>query len=145
MTIPNWISLALIPAFFLAAWLSGLGLLATGAHVAAGLVALVVAVGLFALGLVGGGDAKLLAAAGLWLGPQAATPFLFWTAVAGGLLALALLASRRAPATAVARAPAWARRLLTPREGIPYGVAIAAGAMAALSHAGLAGVGHGGV
>jgi prepilin peptidase CpaA len=51
---------------------------------------------LFALGGMGAGDVKLLAAFGAWLGPWGA----FWTAVygaiAGGVIAIPLLIARRA-------------------------------------------------
>lgn len=47
---------------------------------------------LFWLGGFGGGDAKLLAAVGATLGPEALFTFLFWTAIAGGLFAAIALA-----------------------------------------------------
>src|SRR4051812_30411883 len=71
-TIPNWISLALIAAFPLAALAAGLPLAGLGLHAGVGAAALVAAMVMFALGWIGGGDAKLFAAAGLWLGWPAA-------------------------------------------------------------------------
>lgn len=60
---------------------------------------------LFWLGGFGGGDVKLLAAVGAVLGPRALLPFLFCTAVAGGLLAaIALLRGKRDLAYAPAMA-----------------------------------------
>ena len=51
---------------------------------------------LFWLGGFGGGDAKLLAAVGATLGPRALLAFLFYCAIAGGLLAaIALLRGKR--------------------------------------------------
>jgi len=51
---------------------------------------------LFWLGGFGGGDAKLLAAVGATLGPREFPTFLFYVAIAGGLLAaIALLRGRR--------------------------------------------------
>ena len=51
---------------------------------------------LFWLGGFGGGDAKLLAAVGATLGPRALLAFLFYCAIAGGLLAaVALLRGKR--------------------------------------------------
>jgi prepilin peptidase CpaA len=137
MTIPNRISLVLVPAFFLAAVLARMSPPDIAWHVGLGMAAMALAVGAFAIGLMGGGDAKLMAVAGLWLGPMAATPFLFWMAVAGGVLAALLLAARRLPTGVAEAAPAWTRRLLTPRGGIPYGVAIAAGAIVAFPRSGL--------
>jgi prepilin peptidase CpaA len=45
---------------------------------------------LFALRGLGGGDVKLLAALGAWIGPGAALWMVLWAAVAGGPLALAV-------------------------------------------------------
>ena len=51
---------------------------------------------LFWLGGFGGGDAKLLAAVGVTLGPRALQAFMLYSAIAGGLLAaVALLRGRR--------------------------------------------------
>ncbi|MDP3300196.1 MAG: prepilin peptidase, partial [Phenylobacterium sp.] len=67
-TIPNWISLALIVAFFPTALLLGLPLDVLGLHVGLGVGALVAGMVMFALGWIGGGDAKVFAASALWLG-----------------------------------------------------------------------------
>jgi prepilin peptidase CpaA len=130
-TIPNWLCAVAALAFFpvaLACGLSPMGyLLALGLFVAA----LAAGMAMFAFGWIGGGDAKLFAVCGLWLGGAAIWPFLAWTAVAGGALALGLLFGRRmAQAVPLAQAP-WLARLLTPGENVPYGVAIAVGALAA--------------
>ena len=50
-------------------------------------------------------------------------------AVLGGALALLILAYRRCPAYAFPL-PNWALRLHAKGEGMPYGIAIAAGALA---------------
>jgi prepilin peptidase CpaA len=133
-TIPNWISATLTLAFAPAALLLGLSLGAIGVSFAVGVGVLILAVGMFALGWIGGGDAKLMAAAALWVGLRGLAPFALYTALAGGALALALVALRSAwirPLAAVG--PAWARRLATPGESAPYGVAIAVGALAAFA------------
>ena len=136
MTIPNRISLLLVPAFFAAALLARLSPEAIAWHAGVGVAALIVMAGCFAMGWLGGGDAKLLAAASLWVGPGAAIWFVFATALAGGALALALLLVRATP-WLYGRGPEWLRRLLTPKGAIPYGVAIAAGAIAAFPASGL--------
>lgn len=131
-TIPNWMSGLLIVAFFPTAVALGLSLPQVGAHAAVGALALGFGVIMFALRWIGGGDAKLFAAAGLWLGWAAAGPYLFYTAVAGGALALALIGLRSMWMRAlVDNGPGWIGRLATPGESTPYGVAIAVGAMAA--------------
>jgi prepilin peptidase CpaA len=58
-------------------------------------------------------------------------PFLAWTGVAGGALAVSLLLLRRTPVANLVAGPAWVGRLLEPKGDVPYGVAIAVGALAA--------------
>jgi prepilin peptidase CpaA len=133
--IPNWISLALIGGFALAVAAA----LAAGAapgglalNLAVGAGALVAGLVMFAAGWIGGGDAKLFAAAALWLGWPAAVPYLGVTCLAGGGLALLLLGLRSTFVRPLAAAgPAWFARLAEPGESVPYGVAIAVGALAA--------------
>jgi len=131
-TIPNTLPLALIVAFPVAALALGLPLSAIGLGFAVGAAALVVGMGMFAARWIGGGDAKLFAAAALWLGLPGLMTYLLITGVAGGVLAVSLLALRSTPVRAVMPAgPAWFARLAQPGENVPYGVAIAVGALAA--------------
>jgi prepilin peptidase CpaA len=131
-TIPNWVSLALIAAFFPAALVSGAPLGEVGLCLAVGLGGLVLGMGMYAAGWIGGGDAKLFAVCGLWLGWPAALPFMLYTALAGGVVTFGILALRSGwVAPAVAGAPSWLRNLGAHRGPLPYGVAIAAGALAA--------------
>ncbi len=133
-TIPNWISAALTLGFAPAALIVGVSLGAIGISFAVGLGVLVLAAGMFALGWIGGGDAKLMAAAALWVGLKGLAPFALYTGLAGGALALGLVALRSAWLRPLADAgPAWTRRLATPGEAAPYGVAIAVGALAAFA------------
>jgi prepilin peptidase CpaA len=130
--IPNRLSLALVVAFAPAALLVGLSPAAIGVCLIVGLAALLVGVAMFAAGWIGGGDAKLFAAAALWLGWPAVGSLLVWTTLAGGALALGLLAARKATWPVLAsRGPPWVGRLLEPKGDVPYGVAIAFGALAA--------------
>ena len=131
MKIPNWISGLLVLAFFPAALLVGLSLQAIGIHVAIAVTALMIGLGLFALNLLGGGDVKLMAAACLWLGLSGSGVFVLATAVVGGLFSLALLAGRVWLQPYVGAGPGWIVRLMEPKGHIPYGVAIAAGALVA--------------
>ena len=138
-TIPNWISLALVVAFVPAALASGASLSAIGLCLAVGFAALVLGMGMFAVGWIGGGDGKLLAACALWMGWPAVAPFLLCTALAGGALTFAVLALRSGwVAPLVAGGPVWVRRLGQPGGDLPYGVAIAAGALIAFPKALLA-------
>jgi prepilin peptidase CpaA len=131
-TIPNWLSLALIAGFPLAAVAVGLPLSIIGLNLGAGAVALVLGMAMFALGWIGGGDAKLFAAAALWLGLEPSLTYLAVTGIAGGALAVGLLGLRSGYVRPfVLSGPAWFARLAEPGENVPYGVAIAVGALAA--------------
>src|SRR3954452_20254408 len=68
MTISNRVSLALAAGFLALAAVSGMEFYDILSHLGAGLTVLVVAFGCFAMGWVGGGDAKVVAAAALWFG-----------------------------------------------------------------------------
>ena len=129
MRIPNRLTLGLCAAFLLIAPVAGLSWQDILSHLAAGSCMLLAGILLFSLGWVGGGDAKLLAAASLWLGFEPLVPFLGYVAIFGGALAIAILAYRSMPAGALPL-PGWAARLHHKGEGMPYGVAIAAGALA---------------
>jgi prepilin peptidase CpaA len=133
--IPNSISLALALAFAAAAGValaSGMALSAVGLDLVVGAGALIVGIAMFALRWIGGGDAKLFASAALWLGWPALPTYLVMTALAGGGLALLLMFLRSSPVRPLVPAgPAWFVRLVEPGESVPYGVAIAIGALAA--------------
>jgi prepilin peptidase CpaA len=131
MTIPNWISGLLILAFFPAAVMVGLSPMTVLTHVGVAAVALFVGMGLFAMRVIGGGDAKLMAAACLWLGITGSAMFVLWTGVAGGVFCLTLMFARTQLRPYVHGAPHWIDSLLEPRGDIPYGVAIAVGALMA--------------
>jgi prepilin peptidase CpaA len=137
MTIPNWISGALIVGFFPAALAVGMPPMTVALHVGMAVAALVCGMLMFALRWLGGGDAKLMAAAMLWLGLTGSLMFMLYTAVAGGLFCLILMGLRANIGPFLFGAPAWATRLLEPKGDIPYGVAIAAGALLAFPSSGL--------
>jgi prepilin peptidase CpaA len=94
------------------------------------LLVLGVGLGIFALGLMGGGDVKLLVVLSLWTGWHEATlQFLFLTAIMGGLLVVVVLLMRALlpgfwPKNAEGKRTL--PRLLTRKEPVPYGIAIAA-------------------
>jgi prepilin peptidase CpaA len=89
-------------------------------------LALAIGTFLFGRGILGGGDVKLFAATVLWFDLGAAGRFLVWTALAGGVLAVAIIVGRTLPWPGAIRSRV---RVLQPKAGIPYGIAIAAGAI----------------
>ena len=129
MTIPNRVSLALLAAFVAAAPLTGMPWPQFFSHLLAGFGMLALGILMFARGWIGGGDAKLLAAAMLWLGFDNGIQYAFLVAQMGGVLAAAILAYRSlVPPLWLAGQP-WALRLHDRRTGIPYGVALGAAAL----------------
>jgi len=91
-------------------------------------LALVIGTFLFGRGLLGGGDVKLFAATVLWFDLGGALRFLAMTAIAGGLLAVLIIVLRVLPWPPAIRSRV---RVLQAKAGIPYGIAIAAGAILA--------------
>jgi prepilin peptidase CpaA len=81
-------------------------------------IALIVGMFLFSRGWIGGGDAKLYAVTALWFALNGAVMLLFFTTIAGGVLAAAFIAARLS-----------GLRKIVPKADrrIPYGVAIATG------------------
>ena len=129
LTIPNWLNLMLAGLFVPAAAISGVPMEIIGGHLMVAALAFMVAFGLFAFNIFGGGDAKMIPAVMLWLGPDAGITFIFVMALAGGAFALLILSVRRLmPAAAL---PGLIRAPFEENAGVPYGVAIAAGVLVA--------------
>jgi prepilin peptidase CpaA len=129
MTIPNRVSLLLVAGFFVLAVLGGMPLASIAMHVAAGLTVLVIAFACFAFGWVGGGDAKVAAAAGLWFGFPPLASYLVYASLFGGALTLLMLQFRRWPLPYSLVSQEWLQRLHHKDSGIPYGIALALGAL----------------
>ncbi len=126
MTIPNRLVLALASGFFVMAPLVGLGWSDIELHMGLGLAALAFAFALFSFGWIGGGDAKLFAATCLWLGPETIPAYGIHVALCGGALTLLLLFWRTIPLPSMLPPQRWLMRLHSPKEGVPYGIALAA-------------------
>jgi len=129
MTISNRVSLWLIAGFFLVAALSGMPASEMLMHCAAGLVMLAAAFTCFAFGWIGGGDAKVAAAAALWFGFAHLVDYLLIASVLGGALTLFILMFRQWPLPYALVGQHWLLRLHHKDTGIPYGIALAAGAL----------------
>jgi prepilin peptidase CpaA len=129
MTISNRISLTLVAGFFALALILRMDPMIVLAHVGAGALVLAVAFVFFAMGWIGGGDAKLAAATALWLGFELLLPYLLYASLFGGALTLFLLQVRYLPLPKLLAAQPWAVRLHSKDCGIPYGIALAASAL----------------
>jgi prepilin peptidase CpaA len=130
MTISNRVSLALLGGFLALAVLSGMGIQDILCHAATGAAVLAVAFACFAFGWVGGGDAKVAAAAALWFGFGHLLDFLTYASLFGGALTLLLLQFRQWPLPYPLANQPWLLRLHDKETGIPYGIALAIGALA---------------
>jgi prepilin peptidase CpaA len=133
--IPNAASLGialLYPAHVLA---SPLPVDWSGALIVAGIL-FAVGIVLFAKGMVGGGDVKLLSAAALWAGPHLILPLLIVMGLTGGLLSVIAWLLQYLQRV---RTVGWAALTLPQPDGrvferVPYGVAIVAGGAYAAIH-----------
>lgn len=129
MTISNRVSLALAAGFLLLAFVSGMEFQDILSHLGAGLAVLVVAFGCFAMGWVGGGDAKVASAAALWFGFGHLLNFLLYASLFGGVLTLLLLQFRQWPLPFVFAGQPWLLKLHDKESRIPYGIALGVGAL----------------
>jgi prepilin peptidase CpaA len=129
MTISNRVSVGLAAGFLILAIASGMGWSDILSHVGAGGAVLVVAFGCFAMGWIGGGDAKVAASAALWFGFAHLMDYLLLASIFGGALTLALLQFRQWPLPYVFSGQAWLLKLHAKESGIPYGIALAIGAL----------------
>jgi len=129
MTISNRLTLARAAGFFIMAPWVGLGWQEMAWHGATGLGVLAIGFGLFAMGWIGGGDAKLMAATALWFGTGELLNYLLYFALLGGALTFILLQFRLFTLPAFAAKQEWVQRLHTKNGGVPYGIALAIAAL----------------
>ncbi|MGC2810945.1 MAG: prepilin peptidase [Bradyrhizobium sp.] len=129
MTISNRVSLLLAAGFVVLGVASGMGFHDMLLHVAAGMVVLTAAFICFTMGWVGGGDAKVAAAAALWFGFAHLMSYLVYASLFGGALTLLLLQFRQWPLPYALAGQAWLLKLHAKESGIPYGIALAVGAL----------------
>ena len=87
---------------------------------------------LFALGWIGGGDAKLAAVTALWFGADHAPAYLIYMALLGGAFTLAILQFRVLTLPACLQKRSWIARLHSRGSAVPFGVAMALAALVVL-------------
>lgn len=134
MTISNKVSLALMAGFMGFAFLIGMDVQAMLWHWAMFGVILLGGFSLFAFNVIGGGDAKLAAATGLWFGWSHAASYLLLAAALGGVLTLLMLKFRsELLPERLSRVP-WINRLHDTNNGVPYGIALGISAVIIYPH-----------
>lgn len=124
MTIPNRIPVILLASFLVVAPFVGLTWTGFGLHLLAGLIVFSVGFSLFALNVMGGGDAKLLTAAAVWYGfSPSLLSFVIHVAYLGGILTIAILLLRARSSTVLAMGLPLPHSLLGAKK-VPYAIGI---------------------
>jgi prepilin peptidase CpaA len=139
--IPNRLTLTGLVLGALAALATG-GPIGLGLALAALVVAFLIGIAGFALGAIGGGDAKFLMVGAALVGWQQLLPYLLATAALGAVLAVGVVVWQRRGIEATVMTRDLAKSVFTlgrkgyrgrvgdeGRLAVPYGVAIAAGAL----------------
>jgi prepilin peptidase CpaA len=129
MRLPNWLTFVIAASFGALASSVHMPLDVIGANYLCALTVLAGGFALFAFGWIGGGDAKLAAGIAAWLGWESVAEFLLIGAILGAALTLLILQLRRRPLPVALHKEAWVVRLHDTKEGVPYGVALAAAAL----------------
>lgn len=125
MTIPNRVSVILVASFLLIAPFAGLAWPVIGMHLLAGLAVFAACFALFAMNVMGGGDAKVLTAAAVWFGLGTnLVVFLVTVSMIGGLLTIGFLMMRAREDVLLATRIPLPAHFLDRTAGIPYGIAI---------------------
>lgn len=115
-------------------------------HLISGGLMFTIMLTLFFLGLFGGGDAKLIPAIALWVGINGLPVFLLITTITGGILAVLSIGLRKTNIgkrilTLTIRnenlKTGWCGAMARGENVVPYGIAIAIGALWSFAHIGL--------
>lgn len=100
-------------------------------HGATAAVLLIAGYAFFSLGYIGAGDAKMMAAIGLWLGVAPSVIFVILAALAGGVLAGAIGIWFMIHVETGLRSERADKLLAAMKPDVPYGLALAMGAILA--------------
>jgi prepilin peptidase CpaA len=139
MTIANRVSAVLVITFAVVAPLTGMEWVTYGWHFAACGLVLAVTFGMFAIGGMGGGDAKLMAATALWMGFNVdLLNYLVISSFIGGVLTLAIVTFRKSPLANITGQNLFLRHFADSKVGVPYAVALGLGGLAAYPDSALA-------
>lgn len=129
MNISNKVSLILIAGFAVFAFSMGMDTQTVIWHFATFMLVLSVGFCLFALNIIGGGDAKLAASTALWLGWSYTGTYIVLASFIGGLLTLAILKFRSHIIPEKLNKTEWVLRLHDKNNGAPYGIALGLSAL----------------
>lgn len=134
--IPNSVSVVIIGAFavaFVPLELSGHSgniFQSIASHIGAAGIVFVVTAFMFAIKKLGAGDSKFATAVALWVGFKGLVPFIFFMSLAGGIIAgFSLYLQKKKPFKNPTEGN-WIDKVQKGGGAIPYGIAIAFGALA---------------
>lgn len=140
--IPNLVPAVIVLAFALAFGVTTLTgqqpliFLKLSSHLSAAGVVLLITMAMFGMRVLGAGDSKFAASVALWAGIPGLPAFLVYMALAGGLLGAASLALRKWKPLKLPLTPllvdTWPQKAQEGHNSVPYGVAIAIGALVAM-------------
>ncbi|MEO0326960.1 MAG: prepilin peptidase [Pseudomonadota bacterium] len=129
MTIPNFVSGALITGFIVAAYLVGFDWNTIMWHWIVFFMVLFAGFTLFSFGVMGGGDAKLAAATALWFGTGHVVEYIYMVSILGAVLTIGIIIFRGQMLPMRVSGIDWVARIHAPKNGIPYGIALGTGAL----------------
>ena len=130
--IPNIISILLVVFYFIALVPFNFDFLQLVSNLSTAAGMLAICFLLFIGGYIGGGDAKLLTAISLWTGLESLSTFIFFTTLSGGGIALLLIGFRYFDLPVKLKRIYFIKQLYDEKTFVPYGIAIASGALVTL-------------
>ena len=140
--IPNIVSLVIVAAFGVTYGLLALSgqrevfFKPIGMHIAAAFLVLMVTAALYSFQKLGAGDSKFATAISLWVGLGGLVPFLFYMSLAGGVIAAASLYIQKKKPFHSPPDGGWIDMAQKGSGNVPYGIAIALGALVSFVYLG---------
>ncbi len=131
MKIPNRIPVLAFLGFVVMIPLTWAGVPILLEHLTVGVTLFAVGFAMFAFGWMGGGDSKLMAATAFWFTWHDVVHYMIATALFGGALTLFIMIGRSYIPVRVLTTQ-WAQTMFRDETKIPYGLALAAGAIITL-------------
>jgi len=133
MTIPNRITLALMVGFMVMALWMKMDWITIVWHWVMFAIVLSITFSLFAMGVIGGGDAKLAAGIALWMGWEHSLVYFLLAAFLGGILTILIIKVRNVPMPDWVMRQQWAANIYQSQR-IPYGISLGAAALMVYAH-----------
>lgn len=135
LTIPNNYSLVILATFlvcYAVLWMGGRDDVFDPplSHILAPAIVFGVTLLMFMAKVLGAADSKMASAFAFWTGLKGLMPFLFYMALAGGILGLVGLLIRKYKPFKSAPEGSWIATLQAGESKVPYGIAIMLGALA---------------